>query len=51
MVTTKEDVARAQTHRWSELNSDNERCVVCQLILPKSTPVENIPACTGRIRT
>lgn len=47
MAFTREDVARAQTHAWVELNSGEEQCNKCLLKLPKETPIQDVPACPG----
>jgi hypothetical protein len=48
-VTSTEAVQRAKSHNWQELNDQTERCIECLLILSKSTDLENVPACTGRV--
>jgi hypothetical protein len=48
-VTSPEAVRRAKSHNWQELNDQTERCTVCLLILSKSTDLENVPACSGRL--
>lgn len=48
-MSSPEAVRRAKSHNWQELNDQTERCTACLLILPKSTNLENIPACGGRV--
>lgn len=45
-MTSIEAVRRARSHTWMELNDQTEGCLRCQLVLPKSTDLENIPGCT-----
>jgi hypothetical protein len=48
-VTSPEAIARAKSHTWREVNDQTEQCIKCLLILPKSTNLENVPGCTGRL--
>lgn len=48
-MTSAEAVRRAKSHNWQEVNDQTERCTECLLILSKSTDLENVPACSGRL--
>lgn len=48
-MTSREAIKRARSHEWVEINPEHEQCGNCLLILHKSTDLENVPACPGRL--
>jgi hypothetical protein len=50
MGQSVEDIVRARTHDWYEINDQTEMCGKCLTMLDKSTPIENIPECPVRTK-